>query len=329
MHVTFYLKDPRPLAELASLDPDADWREFVTGERAWVLQTFLRLRARGADVSLSDRVPANGLVVFSSKQRRLLRRDCRSTQAMLIGIREDVGEALIADVEVVQNQGQSDGRRRYHVPFWPQPGLLPRDPARGDQLRTLAFKGFLGNLHPEFQSESWRQYLSSRGLQWFADAAPYQRQATDASALEWNDFRNVDLILAVRTTDPHLHARKPATKLYNAWHAGVPALLGPEIAYRELRRTDLDYIEVADPRAARAAIERLQEQPALYRGMVDNGRTRARDFTAQVIAAQWEQLLFTLAPRHLEQDGVRRWQQRSLRTKELVRRIQRAMGLWR
>lgn len=37
---------------------------------------------------------------------------------------------------------------------------------------------------------------------------------------------------------------KPALKLFNARHAGVPAILDAESAYRAERMSELDYIEV-------------------------------------------------------------------------------------
>lgn len=326
--VTFLLHG-EPLEQLARLDPDRDWREFVTGERAWILQTFLRLRAAGAPVRLASELPAEGIVVFSSKQRRLLLRQQRTaTAALLIGVREDVGEALVADLEVVQNAHQSDARRRFFIPFWPQPGMIARDPGRGTRIENVAFKGFLGNLHPAFREAPWLQFLRNQGIRWLADAAPYKRNAVDAAALEWNDFREIDLIVAVRAPDRELHPRKPATKLYNAWLAGVPALLGPEVAYRELRHSPLDYIEVASPEEARVAIERLRAQPDLHAQMVAHGQTRGAEFKISAVVARWREFLFATVPPLLERTDVTRWRGRPLRAKEWSRRALRALGMW-
>jgi hypothetical protein len=92
------------------------------------------------------------------------------------------------------------------------------------------------------------------------------------------------------------HTGKPGTKLYNAWLAGVPAVLGPEPAFRELRRHELDYLEVTSVEEALAAIDRLRSDPALYRAMVDHGRERARDFSVEAILDRWTDLLWERVP---------------------------------
>ncbi len=321
--VTFVLIDRAPLEQLGALSPDRDWREFIHGERAWVLQSYLRLRAGGYPVALSARFPREGIAVFSSKQRRLLCAQPRNgSQAVLVGIREDVAAAPIADFEVVQNRAQADAAHRFFIPLWPQPGLLARDPARQARIENLAFKGFSANLHPGFRDEHWRRSLATHGLVWSADAVPYvKNQASDKSALAWNDFREIDLIVAVRPPERAPYPRKPAAKLYNAWHAGVPALLGPEIAYRELRESALDYLEIETPGQALQAIADLRAEPQRYLAMIEQGRRRARQFTAEHITSLWAQLLYVRIPALADEPRVRRWRGRSLRAKSLVRRF--------
>jgi hypothetical protein len=329
MDVAFLLLDSE-LAMLRTIDPDRDWRYLITGERAWILQAYLRLRARGLPVSLCERPPSQGIVVFSAKQRRQLRTLARDTAEVIwVGVREDVGEALIADFELVQNPSQADEQRRFFMPHWPQPALIPREASRGTRIENIGFKGFAANLASDFSGERWQAYLRQRQLGWFTDAVSYTRDARELQALAWNDYRNLDVVLAVRPDDPKLHPRKPATKLYNAWHAGVPALLGPEIAYRAMRRSELDYIEVRTAAEAQAAIERLIEQPELYRAMVESGLRRGKEITSETLADRWSELLFHVIPQRAGDAQVRYWQGKSLRTKELARRAARAVGMWK
>lgn len=297
MQLTFFLPGERDLEALGRLDPDADWREMQIGERAWVLQTYLRLARAGYPVRLSGTPPDSGIVIFHAKHEGVLRRQRRGLgNAVLVGIRADNREPLIADFETVQNHHFADGRRRFYLPFWPQPGLVPRDPSRGAAIRRVAFKGFAQNLHPDFRLPAWRELLAAREIEWEVDAVPFAGAATDRFGTAWPDFSSVDLVLAVRPPDRRLWTSKPATKLFNAWLAGVPALLGPEHAYRELRRSELDYLEVASLAEAKAAILRLLERPDLYRAMVENGRVRGVEFTIEATLARWVDLLTVKIP---------------------------------
>jgi hypothetical protein len=286
--VRFFLPGEADLERLARIDPDREPAEFRRGERAWILQTFLRLRAAGFPCDLVDRVPRDGLVFFHSKHERAVRRGLRRGGGpILIGARADNREALAAEFEVVQNGAFARAGRRLWIPNWPQPGLVPRDPARGTTVRSVAYKGFLANLHPDFRSPRWKLFLAQRGIEWIVDARAYEGEATDRAALDWADFSAVDLIVAVRQPERKTEFSKPATKLVNAWLAGVPALLGPEYAYRELRRCELDYLEVDSVVAAESAVDRLLADPALYRRMAEHGRERAREFDAVALVARW------------------------------------------
>lgn len=323
--VTFFLPGEADLERLAALDADRDWRELQTGERAWILQTFLRLRRRGADVALADRVPADGLVVFHSKHEVRLRRAVPPGGApVLVGVRADNRQALAAEFEILQNGRWSDGRRRFAVAHWPQPGLQRRDPERGDRLERVAYKGFVDNLAPEFRADGWRRALAALGIDWQLDAVEFQGAATDRDVARWADYRDVDAVLAVRPPRRGRAHAKPATKLTNAWLAGVPALLGPEFAFRELRRSPLDYLEVTDAASATAALRRLREEPGLYRAMIEHGAGRAREHDVAAVAAQWEELLFARLPAAAAQPVAERRRRWPLALRRLGRWLERS-----
>ncbi|HEX5761483.1 MAG TPA: glycosyltransferase, partial [Thermoanaerobaculia bacterium] len=297
MEVTFFLAGERHLGRLARLDPDLDWREFQRGERIWVLQAYLRLARAGFPVRLAAVPPAVGLVVFHAKhERALLAAGGGRGGAVLVGIRADNRQPLAADFEILQNGRFADGRRRFALPHWPQPGLVPRDPARGARLVRAAYKGFDANLHLDLRGAGWRDFLAARGVEWVVDSAAFAGAATDELPLDWPDYRTLDLVVAVRPPERSLWRSKPASKLVNAWLAGVPALLGPEVAYRELRRSPLDYLEVASRAEAEAAVDRLRADPALYRAMVANGRERGAERTAEAVLPLWAELLLEELP---------------------------------
>lgn len=295
--VTFFLAGEDDIDELRRLDADRDWRELQLGERAWVLQTYLRLRRRGRDVRLEARAPGEGLVVFHAKQEReLVTTLPKGSRPVLVGVRADNRQPLAAEFEVLQNGRWANARTRFAVPHWPQPGLVPRDPSRGDRLERIAYKGFAANLAAAFRSPEWGAFLANLGIAWELDETVFQGTGTDLDAAHWADYGEVDAVLAVRPRHRGREFSKPATKLVNAWAAGVPALLGDEFAYRELRSSPLDYFEVTDLEAARAAVRRLRDEPGLYRAMVDHGAVRGSEFDVDAVSRAWEELLFDRLP---------------------------------
>jgi len=292
------LDDDRPVTELAALDPDRDWREFATNTRARIRQTYLRLKAAGCAVALRERFPARGIAVISaSDYRKVLERRRDTTDAMIVVARgSERRTPAFPDATVVQNPVEADRLRRFFVHLWPQTALLPRDRSRGARIERAAFKGFPKNLDAAFQGPAWSDFLRSHDIEWVQDAVPYADFATDTAQLQWPDCRDIDLIVAVRPGNPAMYPDRPASKLINAWRAGVPAILGPETACRALRTNPLDYIEVRNLAEAQAAVLRLLREPDLYLAMVRHGLQRADAFTVDRIVESWQELLFERLP---------------------------------
>jgi hypothetical protein len=141
----------------------------------------------------------------------------------------------------------------------------------------------------------WSAELAERGLAWECDAVPFSTDEAARDRLRWPDFRDVDAVVALRPPGADV-ARKPAAKLYNAWLAGVPALLGPEPAYRECRRSELDYLEIRGRAEARAAVDRLLREPSLFRAMIEHGRGRAVEVSVAATTGAWRELLERTLP---------------------------------
>ena len=309
--VTFFYPYPAELNRLESLDLRT-WRfwshEGKERRRAWILQTYLWLRESGYEVDISATLPEDGLVVllperpildsfmgqYGPQHRSLL---IVTVRADIMGFRSPLGDA-----DIVQNGRFADGERTFFVPHWPQPGLIPRDAARGDAIKHIVFKGGFGSLREDFRPSNWKAYLEQRGLTFEVASAHTQDEIP-----RWHDYSSADLTLAVRPSfnDGGLRYEKPASKLVNAWHAGVPALLGPEYAYRELRESPLDYIEIDSVPEAKEQIDRLRENPALYRRMIEHGRGRAQSFTPERVAERWAEVLFEAVPRLRKRFSVR------------------------
>ncbi|OYY94866.1 MAG: hypothetical protein B7Y41_04730 [Hydrogenophilales bacterium 28-61-23] len=143
-----------------------------------------------------------------------------------------------------------------------------------------------------FKSELWSDFLRSESLHWVEDQAYWTGGgAKGYKDVSWNDYSNIDLIVAIRRDPSNKYNNKPASKLINAWLAGVPAILGAEVAYRELRKSRLDYMEAVTLEDVIGSIRMLKSNPEVYKSMVDNGKIRAQEFGAKKIEARWLCLL--------------------------------------
>ena len=313
--VTFFYPYPDELAQCADwtlTDPRPWSEEGVERRRAWILQTYLHMRASGYEVEIAPSLPTEGIVVFIPETESLYALQSqyakRHRSLTFVAVRADVIEyrSPWADAEIVQNGRFADEHRSYFVPHWPQPGIIPRSPDRGTRIENITFKGGFGSLHKAFRSREWYQFLEARGLT-FEIASKHTQHAVP----RWHDYEHADLMLAVRPLhgDGGGRCEKPASKLVNAWMAGVPALVGPEYPFQELREGPLDYVEVASLHAAMAAIDALREDPDRYHAMREHGLQRAKAFTPARIAARWAEVLFERVPA-LRRSPARRWAQR-------------------
>lgn len=296
--IYFYFPHQEQVDTFANADPDQDWRLFNTGVQVWIGQTYLRLRQLGMNVRLTSSAPRSGMVVTHADYvADLLAGQRWPADLVVVAARADRPSNPYAEFEIVQNGCGADGQRVHAVSHWPQPGLLKRDPARGATLRTVAYKGMIGEMGESFKAQPWYDFLQASGLSWQCDATLWQgNEQPTYQELAWNDYSGVDLIVAIRKNTSSLYTKKPASKLINAWAAGVPAILGPEYAYRELRRSPLDYIEASSAEEVAAAIDQLRRDPQLYQAMIDNGLRRAAEVDATRCAERWRDILETRIP---------------------------------
>ncbi len=327
MNVTFFVPDIPDIDELPGLDPDRDWRTMKNG-RDWTLQTYLRLRNSGYPVEISNTVPTDGLVIFHPLAEPIF--DCglaRRKNVILVGTRGDCRRPMIADFEILQNGCWADEKTRFFIPFWPQPVIIPRCRQRGSQVETVSFKGYDANVHPYYQSKGWRDWLEQNGIIWKHDSIPCELTEKSEIQADWYDYSDVDVIVAFRPAPDRGkklapdYTNKPANKLYNAWIAGVPAVLAQEYAYRELRRSRLDYIEIQKSEDAKVAILKLKNDPELYQAMVENGQERAKEFAVEQITNRWAEVLFELIPRQANTLRMRMLRQCPLRVKIKLRKL--------
>lgn len=289
-----FVLDPRTTRwdDIQSLD-EADIarmpRRFVGGRNSWIAQSYVRLRraieSRGWEATAGPGFPRGAICI--AHRDDLNRFALRAHESFLVVVRADRAPVQACDMAIVQNLLAAEPHERF-VPLWPQPGLLPRDESRCARIERMAYLGRTSSTPEWFWDPAFRAALRERGIEF------------EVRSRDWEDYRGVDVAIAVRRELRQVLAQKPATKLYNAWLAGVPALASPEPAYREIRRHPIDFIEVEGPDDVVRAVDLLRANPAIYRAMAANGRERGKEFSVQAIRGRWMSLFeHEIAPNYL------------------------------
>lgn len=248
----------------------------------WVLRPYHGLISRGENVTLSNTAVSGAINIVSLHEigRSRVRGD-----EFLVCPHGDAHPTRLANFRIRQNFLRAPTAYAANVLHFPQPGLIPRDPARGTRVERITFKGH-NNLDKDLRSERFLAELRNIGIDFETDYRSFE-----TGEHSWHDYRNADVVLAVRNDTMYKASFKPASKLINAWMAGVPALLGPEPAFEELRKSDLDFITVKNAEDALRELQRLQRNPDLYRAMVENGLRRSKDYTEDSVLDAWIKIL--------------------------------------
>lgn len=264
--------------------------------RAWIIQTFLRLKELNLNVEISDDWPNSGIVVLLSDKESLHSLNENFSRLnkniLVITIRADEIQwrPFLSDIEIVQNGMFANNRDCFFIPHWPQPGIIKRDKSRKHTIKNIVFKGGRGSLDDVFHSEKWLNELQRRSLNFICH--------TESTLTNWTDYREADITFAVRPQfgDKLRRSDKPASKLVNSWHAEVPAVLGTEYPFLELKKTEFDYLEAETMEDGLRAIDLLISNEKIYFKMIHNGIQRSQEFSSSNIADQWRKLLFEIAP---------------------------------
>jgi len=283
----------------------------VACAQCWIYQTWLALERSGFSVRLTHAIPSEGILVALTN---LLTADVRlPEQVFFVGVVADYLADARAHLHVVQNNAHARRlRNSAFMPHWPHPNLLPRDPARLDRFENVCFFGESSNLAPELADRRWKDKLRDElGLNfiiWGAD--------------RWHDYREADCIVAIRSFSRSSYIHKPATKLYNAWLAGVPFIGGMDSAYAADGEPGGDFLQAATPGELFGHLRRLQEELSLRKRLVAAGAISGRGFSFDATLERWKRLLAETVP-----DLAARWRNKSSSERRLFHALQ-AASVW-
>lgn len=295
--ISFYIPARYLPAEIPA-DVESNWPGFGLGIHAWTLQTYLRLKADGFPCQLVTEMPSEGIVLAHRNTLHQYKYRFRpGKNLLLICIKADGDPYPYAQLHVVQNlQEMLTVPNSYYIPHWTQPGLIPRDRHRGDRFENIGFFGHQNNLAPELLDPTWERQLKELGLNWRPAINCNHWSDYRGITVPWNDYSQIDAVVAVRSFGTeNYYLYKPATKLYNCWLAGVPAILGWESAFRAEGWSDRDYLEVTSPSELIAALKRLKADRELRHRLVQNGCAQTHRIRTDAIASEWRKFLTTIA----------------------------------
>jgi hypothetical protein len=269
------------LAALSERDIEQHAARFRGGVNNWIIQTFLRLKeplaAAGIVPTIGEAfLPGCVNLAHRDSLNRLLLPYHRS---YVVGVRADRPPLHSCKWEIVQNDLEPARPRTRYLPFWPQPGLIARDTARDVRIERIAYFGRTGAAPAWFYDPAFHAELRRIGVTF------------EIREERWFDYSQVDLVLAHRIEAATILRHKPASKLVNAWLAGVPALLADEPAYARLKRSALDYVAIESPRDVIATVRELRASPQVYRDMAANGLRRGGEFAVASTKDRWLRFL--------------------------------------
>ena len=294
MQIFFYI----PGQYLPSIESQASWtsqgiREVLGGGKAataqsWIYQTWTELRDT-CPVELVTQLPREGIIVALANN---LHQGFRAgTGQFVAAVAADFLPHPGAQVQILQNPAHAQRLTgAIFVPHWPQPGLVPRDPARGTAVEVAAFFGDPSNLAPEIADKEFQSLLlRETGV-----------QLEIREAARWHDFSNVDIAIAIRDFSRARHLGKPATKLYNAWLAGVPLIGGSDSALSAEGKPGTDFLIARSPGELLRQIRELKENPAAWQAIVDAGKAGSSARSRDAVRKIWQDLCDSEIPRRFE-----------------------------
>lgn len=270
----------------ASLSDDFNMSVDYKIESSWMF--YLMLKGEGVPVQICRKYPRHGILLI---HKAFTKRFVWNPELFVVSMQWDYKRDDRGQVHLVSNEHKTHTSAlgwldrvtfsglQYFVPPPMHPVLTPRNPARGDLFETVAFIGAEKNLEAEFRTDTFTENIARLGMKFSIVDDP----------TKMTDYSGIDVVLAARKLGQQV-SHKPAQKLINAWRAGVPAILGCEVGYRELKHSNLDYLEVDSASDVVAGLKRLRDDLEFRNVVIANGLRKAESYTIGEVQRMWAEL---------------------------------------
>lgn len=267
--------------------------------QCWIYQTWALLIQNKISCLLIDGLPREGGIIIAMSGSFPSIASCLKEESQKNGKKRIPPNYFLVDIvadgvphpeahlHLVQNRAHANRLpRSLYIPHWPQPHLIPRDPMRGSLFEKVSFFGDSNNLAPELRSAAWQERLY-RELGILLEIREAQR---------WHDYSDVDGVIAIRDFSDSRHLHKPATKLYNAWLAGVPFIGGIDSAYAADGHPGEDYLVGTSAEKVFQYLKTLKEDPGARLKLIQKGSESVLAYTRDATLDRWEKLVQTTLP---------------------------------
>jgi len=252
------------------------------GPEIWTLNTFYYLKDIYSEIRLVNKLPEEGIIISHNDYLDKVK---PTKKHYFVSLQADRRMSKNAHVVIVQNKDQLWQRIFFHkcyfIRHWPEKDIIKRDKERKN-LKSIKYIGNLDNLDPYFQTEDWLRFCNSNNIDW----------EIVIDRTKWSDFSQVDLIIAVRSFKKKLIKQKPSTKLFNAWKANVPIIVGSnETAYFYEGKSKYDFISVEDIDELKNILKKLISNNDEYENYVSLSKRNEELVTFENISNDWIEIL--------------------------------------
>lgn len=256
-------------------DIDKEWWYFNNGQWAWIIQTYHRLKndPRISNlITYSNETKVECINIIFSDDYIVLKEKHKYYCMVIL---QDRRVFFPGNFNITQNKNHLIPFSYQCITLWSQAGLIEKMPKDIDEDNINI--GFFGlDANSEKIDVILHNGIKDKKIN-FLSFGPNN----------WNDYSNVDVVIAIRDFKQHRHIQKPPTKLLNAWKGKVPFIGGSDTAYSDLGINGINYLRVETPDELITQLKELIGNSEFRNKLIKNGEIAFQSYTNDKISEEW------------------------------------------